>query len=99
MGVPFKKTDVDRGNRVSVATGLKAVQPIFHIARAPAYLARANMAGARETAISRPAIQSRARFEAGNVEDVGDGQELLPVGGHGCRPFIRGNAGRVFGRR
>ena len=68
---------------MSVATGLKAVQPIFHIARAPAYLACANMAGAREAAISRPAIKRRPRFEASDVEHVSDRQELVSMGRHG----------------
>ena len=83
LGVPFRKTDADGGNQVSVATGLKAVQPIFHIARTPAYLARANMAGARKAAVSRPAIERRPRLEASDVEHVSHRQELVSMRRHG----------------
>lgn len=66
-----------------VATGLEAVQPVLDVARAPPYFAPADMTGAWECAAARATIQSGARFESGDAEHVGYGQELIPVRRHG----------------
>jgi hypothetical protein len=73
MGVPFKNSDMDWGIWVSVATGLKAIEPVFDVAGPPAYFACANMAGAGKVAAARTAIQCRAGLKAGDVQDVSNG--------------------------
>lgn len=63
-------------------TGLEAVQPILDITRTPSNLARANMARAGEAAVSCAAIERRSGFEAGDIQHVSDGQQLVSVGWH-----------------
>lgn len=66
-----------------VAAGLETIQPVFDVARPPTDFASADTARAGEVAASSAAIQRRARFEAGDVEHVIDGEELVSIGWHG----------------
>jgi hypothetical protein len=63
---------MDRGNWVSVTTGLEAVQPVLNIARPPPDFASANAARAGKVAAARTAIKRRAGLEAGDVKNVSD---------------------------
>lgn len=67
----------------SVAAGLEAVQPFLDVCRTPANLAGADVIGAGEAAFAHPAVDSRAGFEAGDIEHIGDGQELVLMRRHG----------------
>ncbi len=66
-----------------VAAGLETIQPVFDVARPPPDFASADAARAREVTASRAPIQRCARFEAGDVEHVIDGEELISIGWHG----------------
>jgi hypothetical protein len=71
---------MERSELGLVAAGLEAGQPVLDVTRPPPDFASADAARAGEVTAACAAIQRRARFEAGDVEHVSNGQELISMG-------------------
>jgi hypothetical protein len=73
MAMPFQEFRWERWGEASVATSLKAVQPILDVTGPPADFASTDAARAGKVSTASATVERRARFEAGDVEHVSDG--------------------------